>query len=513
MLKFSIMLLIILFACSMLACGEYEPNTQIECDKLLLPASPTRISPYSKKNDKPYLSLPPVPDNATGLNVLLIITEDHGPQSGAYGTPGVSTPNMDRLAQMGARYSRAYITVASCSPSKSAMYTGLYNHVTGALLNVPEFFGSHEQLQSEKPDWFANQNSIYHQMALKTKEPTLIEILKHAGYFTGINNKFHRSPHTRYPFDRWEKIQKGGPTHYQLVTSFIKEAQKEFKPWFLEHNIQQTHRPWRTPEHLEINKALIEPPGHLPDTETTRLDWSSYLNSIQLADNQVGQILEALEDNGELDNTLIVMTGDHGMPYHRAKFSVYNLGLHVPLFICAPGIKAGMVLDELFSSVDILPTLLEFLGLETVGRVDGVSHYPLLVGISDVTPRNHLVGSFNTDRSITDGRYHLIFMPDPEDTKLSSGSKNVVPWGNAVYAHIIENKATPGFEDAYRLLDLADHNLPEYTRPRFELYDLFYDPWELIDLSKNPDYAKVLYCMQSLLSQWMESYEDKCVGP
>lgn len=465
------------------------------------------------------LSPPPQP-NANGRNLLVILMDDMGPHTSAYGTPGLSTPNMDALAAAGARYQHAYITMSTCSASRSALFTGLYNFTTGATFNVQEYVGSAESLAADDPSWLRDANSQYNRFKIRTPEPTLIELLKKAGYFTGLQHKFHRSPHTRFPFDRWDPVTPG-VSRYSQVVDFLTQAKGQGQPWYLEHCISFPHRPWpdSSKQPSSIDRSVVQPPGHLPDTDVVRTDWSEYLAAVRSADGAVGQVMQALQESGMADNTLVVLMGDNGVEYHRGKATTYNLGLQVPLLIKGPGVVPGGVRAELFAGVDLLPTVLDALGLVTVGRQHGVSHYPLLSGADTAAPNSVLVGlglaldSRAADRSIFDGRYQLLYMPDPTATYVVDDLKLITPWRNPVYSHIVDNRSVDGFADAYRLLDLADHDLRDFTRPRFELYDLQSDPWEIRDLAADPAHADTLQRLRSQLGSWMARYDDPVPRP
>lgn len=451
----------------------------------------------------------PVP---TGYNVLFLMTEDQGGQSGFMGTPAVSTPNMDALAASGTWYRRGYVTFATCSASKASMLTGLYNHTTGANANVQEYVGSSQDLAAANPSWLNDPNSNYNLYRIRSTGSTLIETLHDHGYYTGLQNKFHMSPHQRFPYDRW--YQPSGDS-YNQIRSFVTDAKAANKPWFLLHVIEDTHRPYpngdTTP--LKVDTNAVEIPAQLPDTATARQDWAEYLQALQNGDRRVGDALRALQDSGVAQNTVVVLIGDHGPSYHRGKYTVYNMGLQVPVVFSGPGIASGAARPELFSGVDMMPTLLDLLGLPPLQTTQGHSQKALLTSGSTAGANQYLVGETIKDRSITDGRYQLLFMPEPAATFLPADNKDFDPWRNRVYRHILANADQPGFEVPYRLLDMADATLSRYTRPRFELYDLQTDPWQVHDLAADSAYAGELSRLKTALSQWMSTNNDSSARP
>ena len=183
----------------------------------------------------------------------------------------------------------------------------MYNFTTGATFNVQEYVGSAESLAAEDPSWLRDANSQYNRFKIRTPEPTLIELLKKAGYFTGLQHKFHRSPHTRFPFDRWDPVMPG-VSRYSQVVDFLSQAKGQGQPWYLEHCISFPHRPWpdSSKQPSSIDRSVVQPPGHLPDTDVVRTDWSEYLAAVRSADGAVGQVMQALQESGMADNTLVV---------------------------------------------------------------------------------------------------------------------------------------------------------------------------------------------------------------
>jgi N-sulfoglucosamine sulfohydrolase len=442
-------------------------------------------------------------------NILLIFTEDHGAHLGVLGTPGAQTPEMDALARRGAFYTNAFITLATCTGSKSTILTGRYNHTIAApnCSNVQEFVGSYEELAADNPPWFSDPNSQYNRCRIRPEFPTLVEVLRANGYYTGLQNKFHLSPHEKFPFDIWYR-ENGKP--YDEVTDFIGKAKSEGRPWYLQHVVNISHRPYPNADtHLfDIVRAEVNPPAYFPPTDVARQDWQEYLQAVLEADRRVGGVLRALADSGDEDDTLIVLLGDHGPSYHRSKLTTYDLGLRVPLMFVGPGIAAGQTRGELLSGVDLMPTLLDYVGIAVPSGTQGVSHLRLLTGTSLAPVRNAVVGVARSDRSIYDGRYRLIYMPDPAATDMPADNKLFDPWRNRLYGHVLENRDNPGFELYYRLLDLADTDLKVYERPRLELFDTAYDPGEIADLSSSLDYVEVRDRLVGQLRHWMSETAD-----
>lgn len=445
-------------------------------------------------------------------NVLLIFTEDHGAQLGAYGTPGVLTPNMDALARAGTLYRQAYISFATCTGSKSAIMTGRINHSIGVTANVQDYVGSYEQLAAENPPWFSDPNSEYNRFRIRDDVPTLIEVLHAQGYYLGLQNKLHMSPHRKFPFDRWYRDDR---KPYEQVSDFIRDAQAGRRPWYLQHVINVSHRPYPDADArpLDVDAAAVQPPAYLPDTPTVRQDWSEYLQAVRDADRHVGLVLDALRDSGEAERTLVVLLGDHGPSYHRSKYTTYRLGLQVPLIVAGPNVVAGAVRDGLFSGIDLMPTLLDVLQVSPPAGIQGRSHARELSGVDSRAVREFVIGETGSDRSISDGRYRLVFMPDPAATFMPADNRDFDPWRNRVYRHIVEHRQDSGFASFYRLLDMADVALPDFTRPRLELYDELNDPWAINDLADDAAHAGVRDRLRLALRDWMDDTADPVARP
>lgn len=439
--------------------------------------------------------------HANQPNVLLIFGEDHGVQMGAYGTAGIETPNLDALAAQGVLFEKAYVTLPTCSASKASIMTGLFNHTTGALHNVQEFVGSAEELQQANPSWLNDPNSSYNKLRIDPQFPTLVEKFSAAGYYTGTQNKFHLSNHESFPYDHWSTGNNAGK-----VDNFINEAQAADKPWLLVHHVKHTHRPF--PTNVTVDPYAVELPAHLPDTPVARQDWAEYMSSVEKADQQVGDVIKKLERSGDADNTIIVYVGDHGPAYHRGKLTTYNFGLHVPLLISGPGIQQGVTTAEKVSTVDLMPTLLDFANIAEPALQHGTSQRNLLEGDPTFQGRDYLVGMVKSDRSITDGRYQLIWMPNANDTAMPPDHTDIPIWGNPVYGDIVANKNDPAYAEAYRFLDLADKDLPEYNRPEFEFYDLETDRWEVNDFSTLSQYAPHQNRLKVALQLWGHEHAD-----
>lgn len=442
-------------------------------------------------------------------NVLFILTEDQGPQMGVLGTQGMKTPHMDRIARQGVLFRQAYVAYPVCSASKAALYTGLYPHTNGVRHNT---YNYHKPAAELTP---AERNRpLARRLRIDDRYTTLIERLHAAGYYTGVTHKLHVLPNEKFPYD--EFLGDGGGA---AVAGFLANARQTDRSWFLMYNIRWPHRPFRNSDRVKIgvDPAEVAPPGHLPDTPVVRQDWAEYLDAIQQADQLVGEGLDALRQSGQLDRTIIVFMGDHGPCFQRGKMAVGDFGLHVPLAIAGPGIPGDRVSDALVSEIDLMPTLLELLGLACPEPMHGMSFAPLLCGASDETPRRWIVGELHhgaqshddgmQERSIYDGRYRLIYREGagkPRD--MNADLWQWPQWGNRTYDETIRCKDE--FPRAYALLCELHPQALGGMPPEFELYDVQNDPFELENLAAQPEHRETLERLRQALADWARQTGD-----
>ncbi|VGO11463.1 Arylsulfatase [Pontiella desulfatans] len=462
-------------------------------------------------------------------NVVLLLTDDQSYHLGMLGVQGLETPNIDELAKQGVFFTKAYSASASCAPCRGAILTGMHSSANGHWRNTVG------PILSDPDRDFTRQSSKVDGVGVHEDIPTLIEVLRDNGYFTGITEKWHLSPAWKFPFDFRDTANLKPSGSANAMKNFIKAAKG--KPFFIQCNVDNTHRPFQ--KHIKINgdlpkvdPALVELPPHWPDTPRTRQDYAEYLTTVQHADAVIGAILEVVAEAGLLENTIFIYSSDQGFCYHRAKATAYDWGVHVPLSFTGPGIKGGVVSDALVGHVDLMPTILDFAGLPIPETVQGKSLRPVLEGRRKDAGRTFIVSEHNAHggspqeyyptRSITDGRYRYIWnkaherVPDFDiDTMATDPNWRKVAhqpawmpwdatpsdiWENNACEEIIFNKEQ--FPEAYRLLKES------MFRPQFELYDLKNDPYETKNLAANPEYKSVAARLGKSLKKWMETEGD-----
>ena len=451
-------------------------------------------------------------------NLLFVLTEDQGAQLSFLGTPGLETPHMDSIAERGVYFERGYVNYPVCSPSKGNILTGTYAHTNGIISNTHNFFVHADELKPGQ-----RNNPVYKRVQVKEQLATLTEILADAGYHNAVSGKLHVAPNEKFPYEQMFK-----ENNRERTDGVLAAAEEAGKPFFFFANIQAPHRPFRNSDRVEIgvDPAEVELPAFLPDTPATRKDWAEYLDYTQVADDQLGEVLASIEAAGEMDDTLIVFMGDHGPAYHRGKMTLYQFGLHVPFAFAGPGIAEGIRTREMASGIDILPTLLDLLGLPALDQVQGQSMADLVRGEAGARGADHVFaevihqGQTRDDgcqeRSVFDGRWKLIYRENadqPRDVNsdlkywafpLPNGNK--LPWRNRVYQEIVQKKEQ--FPKEYEILTKIDPQTYGVKLPTFELYDVDADPDEFDNVAEDPAHAETLKRLQGLIAEWLESTRD-----
>ena len=274
-------------------------------------------------------------------NILVFIADDAGWRDfGVYGNEAVHTPNIDRLAASGLTVENAFLTIAQCSPSRISILTGKYPHATGA-----------EDLH----------------MPLPEGEVLVPTYLQQQGYFTGDMRKQHYGPHGARQFN-WYAEETA-----EAFPAFLAAAAD--RPFFLWVGFRDPHRAYQEgafePPH---DPARVTVPPFLADTPETRADLALYYDEIARMDANIGRFLEELERRDLRDNTLVIFLSDNGMPFPRAKGTVYDAGIRTPLLFSWPAqITAGATYEGLVSVIDLAPTLLDVAGVDPPAHMQGQS--------------------------------------------------------------------------------------------------------------------------------------------
>lgn len=436
-------------------------------------------------------------------NVLIITVDDMSCDSiGAFGCKlKDTTPNIDRLAGQCMRFNYAHTVVGNCMPSRNVMWSGKYphnNHIEGFRSISKE----------------------------ETNYPVMGDLMKAGGWFTGIRHKVsHSTPYSPFPWDIDLEVDADGnkphtkdaPSYGKTMTQGIEAARKAGKPFCLMLNIADPHKPFYAEgkggklvpdEHVPTKVFTpdeIPVPGFLPDDPVVRQELSLYYSSVRRADDAVGAILEALKASGEEPNTVILFLSDHGMPLPFAKTQLYHHSSRTPLMVRWPGVtKGGAVDDEhLVSTVDLLPTLLDMVGLPHPPGFDGRSFAGLLRGEKQsgwsmvFKEHNENAGGQNTPmRAVQTKDWLYIFSPWSNGTRVMGGATA----GTQTCRQMrVLAKTDPAV--AARV-DLFDHRVPE------EAYEVRYDPDALTNLIDTPANARQVTELEQAMEAWMVRTND-----
>ncbi len=420
-------------------------------------------------------------------NFLLIIADDLTWRDLGYeGNADVHTPNLDRLCQESMHLRGMFTPAPTCSPSRHALYTGLYSMRSGA---------------------YPNHTRVYD----GTK--SMFTFFKQAGYRVALQNKRHIGPVASFPF---EYIR--GADDLTETEGFVRRDQEQ--PWLLVYASNDPHGRWsRGPKHLYDPKKLTIPP-YLYDNATTRQLLADYYAEVSQLDIQVGNLLKLLEKSGQADNTLVTFVSEQGSSFpYGGKWSLYDNGIRVSTLVRWPGkVKPGTQSDALMQYVDVAPTFLEAAGIDPnkldVGcpdangatGFDGCSFMDVLTAKRDdfrdyVFSQHTTVGINGYQepypiRAVRDTRYKLIVNLAPENTYSIKGIHQVQPLRSWQ-------------EDAKQNPDLAARVKWLFQRPAEELYDLEADPYETRNLAADPEYAPIKARLRKELDGWMAQQGDQ----
>lgn len=435
------------------------------------------------------------PAAAKPLNILLITADDLGLQLGCYGDKAARTPHLDALAARGRLFENAYVAQASCSPSRSAMFTGLYPHANGqyGLLNAGVGFELHEPLRAR----------------------TIPALLKQAGYRTGILGKLHVGPEKSFPFDARIRVDtRDVKAAAAEAAAFLAEAGDA--PFFLMANYSDPHVMGRSPRPpaeafptqykgvpetpVKVGEAPAFLFQQLDETEQTERV-TQYYNACMRFDAAVGLLLAGLEKAGHAGDTLVLFVSDHGPPFFRGKTSCYEGGVRVPMLAFWPGVlDKGDRTPALVSTVDLLPTILDAAGLPAPEGLHGRS---LRTTLDAALHRGHLATEFHYHgnkpffprRAIRDNRWKLI-----HNLRAGQATPNTSVDGD--HALRLSRESSHKDTAAGRAFEVAANP------PEFELYDLQEDPAEFHNLAAKPAHAATLEAMKQALLQWQRETDD-----
>lgn len=426
-------------------------------------------------------------------NILLFTADDlHAGSLGVYGgKPKDLTPNLDAFAAESMKFNRAHVNAAICAPCRAIIATGRYSHRSGAMGFMPA----------------------------REDVPDIVNTLQAAGYHAGILGKVpHSTPKKSmnwdYAFDQKDLGNGRNPQiYYERAKTFLKECKDADKPFYFMVNSHDPHRPYCNPEKLTKGAAMpskvytaedVDVPGFLPDLPGVRAELATYMNSTRRLDDTFGSVMQALEESGEADNTLVLFITDNGIAVPFAKCNAWFHSTRSPLLVRWPGrIQPGSVDDQNFVSVvDFFPTFLDVTKAAGPEGLDGRSFLPLLQGEKQ-EGREYVFTQIDSKaggaavpmRCVQNENFGYIYNP------FSNGEY----W----YRNNNEGKTMAAMNEAAKTdpaiqarVDLFRYRVPE------EFYDLKKDPDCLHNLIENPEYADQIKELQKQLVAHMKATED-----
>jgi len=433
-------------------------------------------------------------------NILFALADDWGwPHAGVYGDKVVKTPTFDRLAREGVRFDFAFVSSPSCTPSRNSILTGqqFYRLDEGANL------------------W----------STLSVRHPNFVSLLRESGYETG----------------RWRKawgpgdFRAGGyeenPCGPEIQFDEFMKKRDPSKPFCFWFGTPDPHRPYDAGKGRAsgIDPGAVHVPGFLPDNDVVRSDIADYYYEVQRWDREVGAAIALLEEAGELDNTIIVMTGDNGVPFPRCKGNLYDWGVRVPLAMrWGERVKPGQEVSSFVSLTDFAPTFLAAASLPIPGVMTGRDLLPMLESGSHARVKpgsdfivigreRHTVAqqspSFDgyPSRAIRTDRWLLIVNLEPErwPAGVPSGSTHPMdvhadcddgPTKQFIIEHRDDSEARRSYELCFS------------RRPEVELYDCHADPDQLVNLAADPAHAATVASLRGRLTEYLIATGDPRFG-
>lgn len=415
-------------------------------------------------------------------NILCLVTEDISPLLGSYGDPAAYTPNLDKLAEEGIRFTRVFSVAGVCAPSRAALITGMY----------PTSFGANN-MRTNRRDLPELKGCPPYEATPGPEVKCYTEFMRASGYYTTNNEKEDyqfRAPETAWDESsrsaHWRDRPAGMP--FFSIFNFMRSHESQIWGWLDEPKAVK-------PEEVPV-------PPIYPDNEVVRKDLATLYTNISIMDREVGEVIAQLEEDGLLDSTIIIFYSDHGGPMPRGKREILDSGLKVPMIIRLPGGRlAGTVNDELISFVDIPATILSLAGVEIPEYMQGQA----FMGDQEAEPREYIFaardrmdGQTDCRRAVRDKQFKYI--------------RNYMPEVGA-YQPIQFRLNIPTMNELLRMKDEGILNEEQMywfrtSKELEELYDVEKDPWELRNLAGDPEYQGVMERMRKVHLDWMEEIGD-----
>lgn len=423
-----------------------------------------------------------IPNKENKKNVVWIVVDDMGIELPCYGTKTIKTPNIDRLVKEGTLFTNAFLTASISSPSRSAMITGMYQTTIGA--------NNHQSGRGKN------------KITLNKTIQLIPEIFQQNGYFTSNSDypaKGKSIGKTDYNFE-WNKSVYNGVDWSERNTD---------QPFFAQIQLwggkYRDNKNWKeiAKEELGVLTSLSDVvlPPYYPRDSVLLADWASYMDCIRYTDKQIGEILKRLENEGLLNNTLIILMGDNGISHARGKQFLYDEGIRTPFIVRGPGIKAGAIRKDLIEHIDMGPISFGFCGIKTPDWMQGKDVFSkgYKTRTAVFSARDRAGETVDRIRAVRTERYKYIrnYYPDRPHLQPSNykDSKEIIQ-----RLRILHERG--------ELTEMQERLFFSPSRPAEELYDIITDPWETNNLATNPRYGNEIKKMRRILQKWSNATKD-----
>jgi len=398
-------------------------------------------------------------------NILYLHSHDTGRWVQPYGYP-VPTPNIQWLADQGVLFREAFCVVPTCSGSRACLLTGQHGHSSGML------------------------GLAHRGFSLRDYDHHIVHTLREAGYHSTLIGEQHIAKRPDLiGFDEVIKIET------TRVNEVVPAAARVLRrppasPFFLSVGFFETHREFFEPTSVRDTRYSL-PPANLPDTPETRRDMAAFKASARSLDQGVGAVLDVLEETGLADDTLVLLTTDHGLAFPGAKATLYDRGLGVMLIVRGPGgFSGGKVIDAMVTHLDIFPTLCELAGVPLKPWLQGSSLLPLLEAPGRALHQEIFAGA----------TWHAAY--EPQRAVRTLRWKYIRRFGDRDLPVLANCDDSPSKDVLLR------HGWGERRLPREQLYDLVFDPNEAANLADRGDAQPVLDDLRRRLDEWMAATAD-----
>ncbi|OKL61911.1 hypothetical protein UA08_02625 [Talaromyces atroroseus] len=434
-------------------------------------------------------------------NVLLVIADDLGKTLGCYGDTTIRTPNIDSLAEQGTVFDNAFASTASCSGSRSVIYTGLHTHQNGQ---------------------YGLSHYTHHFMTFDHVE-TAPKLLRDHGYLTGIIGKIHVGPMSIYP---WEIVDESPTRDVNWVAgraeAFFKSASEDGRPFFLTVGYMDPHRDHTRGGFGNGDEAVsaedplydsnnVAVPTFLSDIPEVREELAEYYRSIARVDRGFGLIMQHLKQSGHDQDTLVMFMSDNGPPFLNSKTTLYDAGVRLPFIVRQPGVMTPDLNPNMVSYIDILPTILDWAGYQPSSDTEnksptrcGKSFLPIMTKtlLDDEWAKVfgshtfHEITNYYPTRFIRTTRYKY---------HRNIAWKLDFPFSTDLYASL----SWEGMRNVDGPVKIGWRTLESYiNRPAEELFDMEKDPREVNNVAGDAAYADVLSQMRKDMEAWQRETRD-----